>query len=73
MDLVVEPADILWAIEIKSSPVVTSGNLNGLRSFLKDYPNAKPLCVCSCDTPYLAGDIPVIPWNFFNKDYLNLV
>ena len=30
---------------------------------------AKPLCVSTCETPYMAGVIPVIPWkHFFRKD-----
>ncbi|MCK4390906.1 MAG: ATP-binding protein [Desulfobacterales bacterium] len=74
VDLVVEATDTLWAVEIKSSAIVKSGDLKGLRSFMGDYPNAKPLCVSTCDRPYMAGGIPVIPWKgLFGKDYLNLV
>ena len=74
VDLVVEAADMLWAIEIKSSSTIKPGTLRGLRSFMKDHPNARPLCVSTCDTPYMAGDIPVIPWNYlFGKNYLNLI
>ena len=64
VDMVVEASDYLWAIEIKSSPIVKSGVLKGLRSF----------CVFTCDKPYLAGKIPLIPWRaLFRKNYLNLV
>lgn len=74
VDLVVESADNLWAIEIKSSPLVKSGNLKGLKSFLKDHSNARPLCVSNCDRPYSAGEIPVIPWKLlFDEEYLNLI
>jgi len=74
VDMVVEANDGLWAIEIKSSQIVKSGILKGLRSFMEDHPDAKPLCVSICDTPYMAGDIPVIPWRtLFRKGYLNLV
>lgn len=74
VDLVVEVGGDLWAIEIKSSPIVRSGVLRGLRSFMEDHPNARPLCVSTCDTPYIAGDIPVIPWKtLFREDYLDLV
>jgi predicted AAA+ superfamily ATPase len=74
VDLIVETSDGLWAIEIKSSSIVKSGVLKGLRSFMEDHPNAKPLCVSICDAPYMAGDIPVIPWKtLFRKDYLNLL
>ena len=74
VDMVVEANDGLWAIEIKSSRIVKSGVLKGLRSFMEDHPDAKPLCISICDTPYMAGDIPVIPWRtLFRKGYLNLV
>ena len=74
VDLVVEANDGLWAIEIKSSQMVKSGVLKGLRSFMEDHPDAKALCVSTCDTPYMAGDIPVIPWRIlFSKGHLNLV
>jgi predicted AAA+ superfamily ATPase len=74
VDVVIETADALWAIEIKSSPTVRPGDLTGLRSFTKDYSNARPLCVSTCDQPYMAGNIAVIPWKLlFRKDYLDLV
>ena len=69
-----ETSDGLWAIEIKSSQIVKSGVLKGLRSFMEDHPDAKPLCVSTCDKAYMAGDIPVIPWRtLFRENYLNLV
>jgi predicted AAA+ superfamily ATPase len=74
VDLIIETADGLWAIEIKSSPAIRSGDLTGLKSFVKDYPNAKALCVSTCDQPYMAGHISVIPWkSLFRKNYLDLV
>jgi hypothetical protein len=72
--MIIETADVLWAIEIKSNPLVKSGNLTGLRSFMDDHPTAKSLCVSTCDTPYLIGAVPVIPWKtLFRKDFLNLI
>ena len=74
VDLVVDAADTLWAIEIKSSPAVKSGNLSGLKSFIADHPEAKPICASICEMPYMAGNIPVIPWkSLFRKDYLNII
>lgn len=74
VDLVVEAVDDLWAIEIKSSPRVKLADLRGLKSFMVDHPNAKPICVSTCNIPYMAGEIPVIPWRtLFGKDYLDLV
>ena len=73
VDLIIEAEDALWAVEIKSNPIVKSGNLTGLKSFMEDHPKAKPLCVSTCETPYMAGVIPVIPWkHFFRKDFLNI-
>ena len=62
VDLVIEKQGRLWAIEIKSNPEVHSKNLRGLKSFMADYPSARALCVNTTETPYLAGDIEVIPW-----------
>jgi len=74
VDLVIETFDCLWAIEIKSFPQVRSGDLSGLKSFVGDYKNSQPLCVSTTDTPYMAGELPVIPWKYlFGKDFLNLL
>ncbi len=74
VDLVIETPDSLWAVEIKASSKISRADLTGLRSFVADYKKSKPLCVSTTDTPYLAGDIPVIPWRFlFDKDFLGLL
>ncbi len=74
VDLIIETADSLWAVEIKSYPTVKSGNLTGLKSFMEDHLNAKPICVSTCDTPYMGGVIPVIPWKYmYGKDFLNII
>ena len=74
VDLIIEGQDVLWAVEIKSSPTVKSGNLTGLKSFTKDHPGARPLCVSTCETPYMVGPVPVVPWSsFFRKDFLNVI
>ena len=73
VDMIIESADMLWAVEIKSSPIVRSGDMSGLKSFIKDYPMAKSLCVSTCDQPYAAGDVPVIPWkSLYRKDLLDI-
>ncbi|MDD5452150.1 MAG: ATP-binding protein [Desulfovibrionales bacterium] len=74
VDMVLEEGDNLWAIEIKSSRVVKSGDLRGLKAFRDDHPRAVCLCVSTCDTPYMVGEVPVIPWKMaFGMGYLNLV
>jgi predicted AAA+ superfamily ATPase len=71
VDLVLEIGNDFWAIEIKSSPIIKPVNLGGLKSFLNDYPSAKPLCVSLVDQPYKLGDIPVIPWqHLFGSEWL---
>jgi hypothetical protein len=63
-----------FQVEIKSFPTVKSGKLTDLQSFMKDHPKAKPLCVSTCETPYMAGTIPVIPWkHFLRKDFSNIL
>lgn len=74
VDLIIESDGLLWAVEIKSSKVVQSKDLIGLKSFMEDYPHAKPICVSICDRPYMAGEIPVIPWeSLFHQKFLNLL
>ncbi len=43
VDMVLEEGDNLWAIEIKSSRVVKSGDLRGLKAFRDDHPRARCL------------------------------
>ena len=73
VDLIVEKENVLFAIEIKSTPLVRTGDLKGLRSFIGDYPDARPVCITNADRPYMAGDLPVIPWPMvFGSDWLDL-
>ncbi len=68
VDLVIEEEGELIAVEIKSSRQVRQADLRGLKSFLKDYPQAKPLCISTCERPYLAGNIPILPWKEFFEE-----
>ncbi len=71
VDLVVEKEGITWAIEIKSSANVRAQDLRGLKSFINDYPQVKPVCVSTAALPYQLGDITVIPWKMlFESDWL---
>ena len=73
VDLVVEKENVLFAIEIKSTPIVRAGDLKGLRSFIGDYTDARPVCITNADRPYMAGDLPVIPWPMvFTSEWLDL-
>lgn len=74
VDLVLEKENRLFAIEIRSTPIVHPGDLKGLRSFMADYPTATAFCISTADRPYMAGDVPVIPWQMaFEADYLNIL
>ena len=71
VDLVIELEDRLLAIEIKSSPNVSPGDLKGLRSFMSDCRSAEPVCVSTCHAPYRIGGVSVIPWQMlFEEGYL---
>lgn len=72
VDLIVEKEDTLLAIEIKSAPRVRTGDLRGLKSFIGDYPGSRPVCVSTGDRPYMAGNLPVIPWKMvFGPEWLD--
>lgn len=50
------------AVEIKSSENPDERDFSGLRAFLKDYPNAKALCLCQAPRARKAGPIRILPW-----------
>ncbi len=52
----------LVAIEIKSSQNPKSNDLRSLKSFLSEYPNAKPFIFCLTPRPYEMDGIPILPW-----------
>jgi len=71
VDLVVEIGSRVLAIEIKSFREVRSRDLAGLASFREDHPDAAAVCVSTNDLPYMAGQVPVIPWqSLFGEEWL---
>jgi len=73
VDLIVEKEDAVWAVEIKSVPLVRTGDLRGLKSFVEDYEGARPICISTADRPYMAGVLPVVPWQMaFGPEWLDL-
>ncbi len=57
-----------WALEVKSSSKVRDSDLTGLRLFLKDYPQAKGVCVYAGDEMIQSENIEFLPINqFFNS------
>jgi predicted AAA+ superfamily ATPase len=65
VDLVLEFADQVWAIEIKSSSKPSSSDLGGLKSFIKDHKFKRALCVCQTPRPFKADNIEFVPWKAF--------
>jgi len=73
VDLVVEKAGKLLAVEVKSSTEVSPSELRGLSAFLSDHPKAIPVVVCNTPNGYRLGDIPVVPWReLFGPDWLGV-
>lgn len=56
------------AIEIKRTSRIAASHLNGLRAFLKDYPNAKAFMLYGGNKVMWEGDIKIIPVKEFLLD-----
>ena len=67
VDLLLSRGDlVLAAVEIKSTPRLDPGDLNGLRAFRADYPQARSLVVGPFDRRrQLADNIEAVPWREF--------
>lgn len=51
----------LWAIEVKASPKVRSGDLKGLQAFATDYPVTRQLLLYGGEREERDGDIDIVP------------
>ncbi|MBI5139213.1 ATP-binding protein [Candidatus Nomurabacteria bacterium] len=56
------PADPLIAIEIKSGLAPGPEDLSGLKSFLSENPNTKPIVLSRTPNAYEIEGIPILPW-----------
>ncbi|MDI6732281.1 MAG: DUF4143 domain-containing protein [Candidatus Margulisbacteria bacterium] len=65
VDLIIEYAENIWAIEIKASSAPRLSDIRGLRSFIKDHKCQRSICVCLTPRLYKEGDIEFIPWQEF--------
>jgi predicted AAA+ superfamily ATPase len=54
------------AIEIKSSNIISSKHLSGLKAFKEEYEINKAIIVCTEPMPRMINDILILPW----KDFL---
>lgn len=57
VDFVIEKGLELWAVEVKASQNPALSSLRGLRTFLKEHPQAKAVCLCATPRPYAEGKI----------------
>lgn len=67
VDLILEFANSLWAVEIKSGTEPTSSDISGLKSFIKDHNFDRAICVCQTPRPYKIGKVEFLPWQDFMK------
>lgn len=65
VDLVLETDRGVWAVEIKSGAVIRPTEMNGLRLFREDHPEARIVCVGDIDRPFMLGDVECLPWRQF--------
>ncbi len=67
VDFVVYGKTTFIAIEVKRTRHIKSGQLNGLRLFLNDYPQAKGFMVCGVERKEFHGPIEVWPFEEFAR------
>ncbi|MFN7684519.1 MAG: ATP-binding protein [Oligoflexia bacterium] len=68
VDLVLYGPRGLWAIEVKSSSRLRPGDLDGLRLFMQDYPEARALCIHGGPSAGMEDGIELLPAaDFFSR------
>ena len=65
VDFVVYGADGFWAIEVKNTSQVRPEDLRGLRSFVEDYPEARPILLYRGERRLRLGDVLCLPVDEF--------
>lgn len=65
VDLILELANEIWAVEVKASSKPHMSDLRGMRSFLKDHKCDRALCVCQTPRAYKNESIEFLPWEDF--------
>jgi predicted AAA+ superfamily ATPase len=53
------------AIEVKSSNLISSKHLSGLKAFREEYEVKKSIIICNEPIPRIMNDILILPWNIF--------
>lgn len=67
VDLILEQAEDIWAVEIKSSTSPRASDVRGLKSFMSDHRCKRTICACRTPRPYTSDEIEFLPW----KDFLS--
>jgi len=65
VDFVVYGAGGFWAVEVKNSTKVRQADLSGLRAFVADYPECRPLLIYRGREHLMIGDISCMPGEEF--------
>jgi predicted AAA+ superfamily ATPase len=65
VDFIVYGPGDFWAVEVKSTATVRSGDLKGLKSFRHDYPECRPVFVYRGKDRLLVDDIACVPGGEF--------
>jgi len=65
VDFVVYGTEGLWAIEVKSSSKIHSGDLRGLRAFRDEYPNSKTLLIYRGQDRLVKSGVLCVPCSDF--------
>lgn len=69
VDVMIEKyGKVTHAFEIKSTERPSSGDLNGLKSFREDHPQARCCLICCAEHSYESQGIIILPWQEFLKD-----
>ena len=68
VDVILESAGKIWAIEIKSSAQPGPSEVRGLKSFMSDHKYDRAICLCRTPRVFNSDGIEFLPWpDFFRQ------
>ncbi len=68
VDFIVYGPDVFWAIEVKSSEHIHPRDLNGLKAFCEEYPEARAVLLYRGKEPLQKGNILCLPVETFLRE-----
>ncbi len=71
VDMIIDFAGDVWAVEIKSSSQPKLSDVKGLRSFISDHNFKRALCVCNTPRIFKKDQIEFIPWRSFFEQLIS--